>query len=186
MANRATLIPRRVHQSPFSMAPFCQDHRRCTTPQAEGVRPTPTGPSTYRARCGRRRRREQRSRGRRRRYHRHHHRQRVRPEMSWGGWCSRRWRGQARNDRERVRTGPSRPSRSRRVRREQQVEVWWSPSTPHRHPSPAAPTCHRRYKVGDCDPPTTLALDRLAVQGAVNVVSPGGRVEGDDEEEVDE
>ena len=76
------------------------------------------------------------------------------------------------------RTGPSRPSRSRRVRREQQVEVWWSPSTPHRHPSPAAPTCHRRYKVGDCDPPTTLALDRLAVQGAVNVVSTWWASEG--------
>ena len=52
--------------------------------------------------------------------------------------------------------------------------------------SSPAPTSHRRYKVGDCAPPTTLALDRLAVQGAVNVVSPGGRVEGDEEDEVDE
>ena len=37
--------------------------------------------------------------------------------------------------------------------------------------SSPAPTSHRRYKVGDCDPSTTIALDRLAVQGAVNVVS---------------
>ena len=37
--------------------------------------------------------------------------------------------------------------------------------------SSPAPTSHPHYKVGDCDPSITLALDRLVVQGAVNVVS---------------
>ena len=52
--------------------------------------------------------------------------------------------------------------------------------------SSPAPTSHRRYKVGDGgrykvgdgDPSTTLALDRLAVQGAVNVVSTWWASEG--------
>ena len=44
--------------------------------------------------------------------------------------------------------------------------------------SSPAPTCHRRYKVGDGDPSKTLALDRLAVQGAVNVVSTWWASEG--------
>jgi hypothetical protein len=41
------------------------------------------------------------------------------------------------------------------------------------HSVDSSPTrrCRRRYKVGDCGPRSTLALDRLAVQGAVNVVS---------------
>ena len=43
--------------------------------------------------------------------------------------------------------------------------------------SPAS-TCHRRYKVDDGDPSTTLALDRLAVQRAVNVVSTWWASEG--------
>ena len=41
-----------------------------------------------------------------------------------------------------------------------------------------APTSHRRPEAGDCAPSTTHALDRLAVQGAVNVVSTWWASEG--------
>ena len=44
--------------------------------------------------------------------------------------------------------------------------------------SSPAPTCHRRYKVGDGDPSKTLALDRLAVQDAVSAVSTWWAVAG--------
>jgi hypothetical protein len=44
--------------------------------------------------------------------------------------------------------------------------------------SSPAPRCRRRYKVGDCAPSATLSLARLAVQGAVSVVSTWGGGEG--------
>jgi hypothetical protein len=50
------------------------------------------------------------------------------------------------------------------------------------HLDPAIPIhpqrCRRRYKVGDCAPSATPALARLAVQGAVSVVSTWGGGEG--------